>query len=196
MKTAAVAVIMLTTAGPASAADNQIRAFFGGTFGGGTTMVDPDHGADKAHKTFGISLAQLYNVFGWDVDVADTPGFFQNSDSAGLVLSSRVTTMTGNIVIAAPRSRTEYGLRPYFVGGAGVMRTRLVDYLGSFERSNFLPTFNLGGGAVGFVTNRSGVAWELRRFKSLDRNTKETGLAFGREHVSFWRASMAFVYRY
>ena len=157
---------------------------------------DPDHGADKTHKTFGISIVQLHNVIGWDVDIANTPGFFQNSDSAGLVLSSRVTTFTGNIVIAAPRSRTEYGLRPYFIAGAGVMRARLVDYFGTFERSDFLPAFNLGGGAVGFFTNRAGVAWELRRFKSLDRDTKETGLTIGKEHVSFWRASMAFVYRY
>lgn len=183
-------------ASPASAADNQIRPFFGGTFGGGTTFVDPDRGADKTHKTFGISLVSLRNVFGIDVDVADTPGFFENSDSAGLVLSSRVTTVTGNVVVAAPRTRTEYGLRPYIVGGAGLMRVRINDYFGSFENSRVLPALDIGGGAVGFLTNRTGVAWELRRFKSLDGSRKEEGLSIGKEKLSFWRATMAFVYRY
>lgn len=196
MKQVLAAALLLAAAAPVRAADNQIRPFFGGTFGGGTTVVDPDHGADKTHKTFGISLVSLHNIFGWDVDVANTPGFFQSGSSAGLVLSSRVTTVTGNLVVAAPRSRTEYGLRPYFIAGAGVMHVRLKDYFGSFERSDFFPGLDVGAGAVGFLTNRAGVAWELRRFKSLDRDTRETGLAIGREHVSFWRASMAFVYRY
>jgi hypothetical protein len=196
MRTAVAFVALLALSGPALAADNQLRVFLGGTFGGGTTFVDPDHAAGKLHAAVGISHVTLGNIFGVDVDLADTPGFFQTGDSANLVLSSRVTTLTGNLIIAAPRSKTEYGVRPYVIAGAGLMRARLNDYFSSFEQSRVLPAFDVGAGAVGFFTNRAGVAWELRRFESLSRDREERGVTIGKEQLSFWRASMAFVYRY
>lgn len=194
MRFAALAAAMLV-ATPVWAADNQIRIYFGGAFGGSTTVVDEDRGADKAHKAFGASLVTLGNIFGIEADIADSPGFFENGDSAGLVLSSRVTTVSGDLVIAAPRSRTEYGLRPYVVAGAGLMRYRIVDAFGVFDRTRLLPAFNVGGGAVGFLTNRTGVAWELRRFQNMF-GSEQPGFTIGKEKLSFWRASMAFVYRY
>ena len=192
----AVAVLIVLTATPAAAADNQIRAFVGGTFGGSTTMVDLEHASGKWNPAIGGSLVMLKNVFGVDIDVADAPGFFQTDDS-GLVLSSRVTTFTGNVVIAAPRSKTEYGLRPYLVGGAGVMRSRKKDYFAAFPSSKWLATLDVGVGAIGFFTNRSGVSWEIRRFEGLPTGEDAPGTTLGEPgRLSFWRASMAFVYRY
>ena len=75
----------------------------------------------KPHLALGVSLVTLGEVFGVDIDLADAPGFFESGDRH-LVLGGRVTTVTGNVVIAAPRRLTEYSLRPYFVGGAGLMR--------------------------------------------------------------------------
>jgi hypothetical protein len=188
-------LLAVLLASPAFAADNQVRAFLGGSFGGSTTFVESDRAAGKFHTAVGASHVTLGNIFGVDVDVADMPGFFETGDS-NLVLSSRVTTVTGNVVVAAPRSRTEYGVRPYIVGGAGLMRVRINDYFGVFDRSSFLPAFDVGAGAVGFFTSRTGVAWELRRFESLTRGDDDSGKTIGRERLSFWRATVAFVYRY
>jgi hypothetical protein len=195
MKSAVLLAILLTAL-PAAAADNQIRPFLGGTFGGATSFVDPDREAGKVKRTIGISHVTLGNIFGVDIDVADAPGFFDSGKDSSLVLSSRVTTITGNVVVAAPRSKTEYGLRPYLVGGAGLMRVRINDYFGSYDVPSVLPAVDIGAGAVGFLTSRSGIAWELRRFETLRRDSKERGITIGREKLSFWRASMAFVYRY
>src|SRR4051812_7354469 len=156
---------LVVLAAPASAADNQIRPFFGGTFGGGTTFVDLEHAAGKWNPVYGISFVTLTNVFGLDVEVADAPGFFQADDS-GLVLSSRVTTFTGNFLIAAPRTKTEYGLRPYVLAGAGVMRARKKDYFDVFP-NKVMAAVDFGAGAVGFFTSRSGVSWEIRRFEGV-----------------------------
>jgi Outer membrane protein beta-barrel domain len=187
----------LAVAHPASAADNQLRLFFGGTFGGGTSLVDFDHSAGKLHKSFGVGVASLGNIFGVDVDVADMPGFFQNSDSANLVLSSRADTFTGSLIIAAPRSKTEYGIRPYLIGGGGITRTRVETYFNVLEETRLMPTFTVGVGALGFLTNRVGVSWELRRFESLTVSDDDSGTTInGKQRLSFWRASMAFVYRY
>src|SRR5262249_36359669 len=123
---AAVMAAMLAT-GTASAADNQIRPYFGATFGGGTTFVDLEKAAGKPNKVVGVSVVTLGEMLGGEVDLGDAPGFFQAGDQH-LVLSSRVTTLMGNVVIAAPRKLTEYSLRPYIVGGGGLMRARIDDY--------------------------------------------------------------------
>ena len=180
------------------AADRQIRPFIGATFGGGTTFVDPEDAAGKANPAIGVSAVFLGDVFGAEVDVADAPGFFQSGDKH-LVLNSRVTTISGNVVVAAPHRLTEYTLRPYFVGGAGLMRVRRTTASGVFDISSVIPQLNAGVGAVAFLTNRVGVCWDVRRFQSVGSRTSSVGLSFaqsGEEHLSFWRADMAVVIRY
>ena len=51
------------------------------------------------------------------------------------------------------------------------------------------------GGGVN-VGRRVGVFWEIRRFQSLSRKTQDTGVTFGEEQVSFWRAGMGLAIRY
>jgi hypothetical protein len=191
---ALVAGLVLMSA-RAYAQDRQIRPFIGATFGGGTTFVDLDHVAGKANVAVGVSAAFLGDVFGTEIDVADAPGFFDSGKKA-LVLSSRVTTISGNVVVAAPRRLTEYALRPYFVGGVGVMRVRTTTAFSVFDVSKIIPSVDLGAGVIGFLTNRVGVSWDVRRFQSVGNRTGNVGLSFGDEHLSFWRATMAVAIRY
>ena len=89
-------------------ADFLFTPFLGSTFGGDTTLLDLDVGAASAkHWTFGGSAAWLSDqIFGVEADFAMTPGFFENSTGTGLVVSSRVTTLTGNVIAAFPLSVT------------------------------------------------------------------------------------------
>ena len=182
------------------AADRQIRPFIGATFGGGTTFVDPELAIGKPNVAIGASAVFLGEVFGVEVDIADAPGFFESGDKH-LVILSRVTTISGNVVVAAPHRLTEYSLRPYFVGGAGLMRVRTTTSFNVFDFSSVIPALDVGVGVVGFLTNRIGVCWDVRRFQSVGSNTGNTGkgLSFGDEGVlrlSFWRATMAVAMRY
>jgi len=179
------------------AADRQIRPFIGATFAGATTVVDPGDGATKPSIALGGSAVFLGEIFGGEVEIADMPGFFEGNDK-NLVPSSRVTTLTGNLVVAAPHRLTEYALRPYVVAGAGLMRMRSTTTFDVFNLSTTVPAFDVGVGAVGFITNSVGVSWELRRFQDIGSNVShENGVSFGTEqHLSFWRATMAFVFRY
>jgi len=175
------------------AGDRQIRPFIGATFGGGTTFV-PNSAVGKPNLAIGVSAVFLSEVFGAEVDVADAPGYFEPDDKH-LVFGSRVTTVSGNVVVAAPHRLTEYSLRPYFVGGGGLMRVRTTTQFNVFDVSSVIPMVDVGVGAVGFLTNRIGVSWDIRRFQSVS-NTNSGGLAFGPEHLSFWRATMAVAIRY
>jgi hypothetical protein len=177
------------------AGDRQIRPFIGATFGGGTTFFNPEEVVGKPNLVIGASAVFLGEMFGTEIEVADAPGLF-DSDDKTLVHSSRVTTVTGSLVVAAPRRWTEYSLRPYLVGGAGLMRVRTTTSFSVFDVSKILPTFDIGVGVVGFVTNRFGVSWDVRRFQSIDRSRNNAGLSFGDERLSFWRATMSVAIRY
>ena len=177
------------------AADRQMRPFIGATFGGATTFVDPESAIDTTNLSVGVSAVFLGEVFGTEIDVADAPGFFQSGDK-NLVHSSRVTTICGNVVVAAPHRLTEYAVRPYFVGGAGLMRVRTTTAFSVFDVSAVIPAVDVGVGAVAFLTNKVGASLDVRRFQSVGSHTGDSGLSFGDEHLSFWRASMAIVIRY
>lgn len=198
LMTAAIAGMAAT----ASAGDSQIRPFVGTTFSGGTQFLDLEAAAPRPHRVYGIAFAWLGDMFGFDAEVADAPGFLESDDYAALhagrhlVLSSRVTTVMGDFIIAAPRRYTEYVFRPYFVGGGGLMRLHSDDSLSAVPFDRVLPAFNLGGGAMAFFTDRVGFTGEVRRFQNFYHQTTENGVTLGNERLSFWRATMAFVYRY
>jgi hypothetical protein len=193
----ATSLLLLSTR--ASAAERQARSFIGATFAGATTFVDPEDAVKQPSITLGGSAIFLGEIVGAEIDVADSPGFFEFGDR-NLVTYSRVTTVTGSVVVAAPHRLTEYALRPYVVAGAGFMRMRSTTSSNVFNLAVTVPAFDVGVGAVGFLTNHVGICWDFRRLQDLGRNrTNEPGLSFDQQqelHLSFWRATMAVVFRY
>jgi hypothetical protein len=175
-------------------AEWQIKPFAGVAFGGSTSFVDPEVGAGKAHFALGASAGVLGEMFGLEADVARVRGFFQ-SDVKLFVLSSSVTTLTGNIVVAMPKRLVQYTLRPYFVAGAGILHARTESKFGTLPLSRTLPAFDLGGGATGFLNDRIGLSWELRHFRSIGRGGVG-GVSLSGERLAFWRATTALAIRY
>jgi len=185
-----------------AAAEWQVRPFIGFTFGGATTFVDPEKAIETQNAVIGVSGGWLGEIFGLEADFGRAPGFFQTGDTLANsavpveVLTSAVTTLTGNVVIALPARLAGYGLRPYFSGGVGLMH---VDTVGQFEILDLhrtLPTLSLGGGVTGFLTNRIGLNWDVRRLNTLRGEGETIGNSVGRERLSFWRATMSVALRY
>lgn len=176
---------------PAQArAEWQLRPFLGATFGGDTTFV----WVGKPNVALGASGGWLGEILGIEGDLSFGPGFFEGTRE-NLVVGSSVTTLTGNVTIALPRRITEYTLRPYFTGGAGLMHLRVEDALRVLPVSESLTAVDLGGGVTGFLTRRVGVNWDVRHFRTAQRKTLR-GLSIGPEQLSFWRAAMGLAIRY
>jgi hypothetical protein len=165
----------------------HIKPFYGITFGGDTTFVDLTRSERQSHRILGVTGALLWEVFGVEADLAYAPNMFGDE---GLVIDSSVTTFSASLVVGLPRKWTRYTLRPYVVGGGGVMRVRTDDVLGVLPVRTTLKMVDVGGGATGFLTDRLGVNWELRYLRSLGG---EPGTSFGDEDLSFYRATMALV---
>ena len=191
-----LAVGLLLLAGPAGAAEKQVRPFVAVTFAGSTTFVDSELAAGGPNRVLGVNAAWLGELVGVEADVGWAPGFLQ-AGRRNLVLHSGVTTVMGNIIVAAPKRLTEYTLRPYAVAGGGVMHVRIEHPFGVLGVRENLASITLGGGAMGFLSKRAGVGWDIRRIRSVKSSAPVTGVTIGGPgRLSFWRAGMAVVLRY
>ena len=173
--------------------------FVGVGFAGETTFLVLGRGAGESKLTLGGSVALVSDgLLGIEADVAHTPGFFKNDKDPlplRLVTSSRVTTVGGNLIIATPLAVTRESLRPYLVGGLGLMQARIDDLVSVFPLDKNLLGLSLGGGAIGLFSERTGVRFDLRHLKAI---TGEDGplAADGTSRLSFWRASVGVIIRY
>jgi hypothetical protein len=186
-----VALVIVAARTPAQGAERQVQPFIAVSLGARTTFALLTTSVQKPNVVFGSRALVLGEIFGVEGDVGHAPGFFE---SKTLVLHSRVTTMTGNVVIAVPRRLTEYTLRPFFVGGGGVMIARAEDFFGVLPVADTLPALDVGGGVSGFITSKVGIVWDLRYFRSI-AGSEPSDSSFGRR-LSFWRAGMALALRY
>jgi hypothetical protein len=203
MRAACLALTLWVLAPAAVAADWQLRPFIGFTFGGETTFVDPEKAIGTKNAVIGVSGGWLGEIFGLEGDFGRAPGFFQTDAPPGTsgladpeVLTSAVTTLTGNVVIALPARMAGYGLRPYFSGGAGLMHIDTVGQFQILDVHRTLPALSLGGGITGFLTNRVGLNWDVRRLSTMRGEGETVGNSLGREQLSFWRATMSVALRY
>ena len=194
-----VGILLVVSRASVNAAERQVQLFIAVSFNGNTTFALVDYSARRPSIFYGGRARLLGEIVGVEADFGDAPGYFQPGDpnlpGGPIVLHSRVTTLTGNIIVAVPRRLTEYTLRPFFVGGAGLMRARAVDIFGALPVADTLPAIDVGGGVSGFLTEQIGLAWDLRHFRSLGGNEQSSETNFGQQ-LSFWRASMALAIRF
>jgi Outer membrane protein beta-barrel domain len=168
-------------------AEWQIRPAVGVSFAQNTTFTAPDPSGSAAKFGLGVTGALVGNIFGVEADFGRRSGFFPASKQSN-ILSSSVTTLTGNVTVALPKRLVEYTLRPYFVGGAGLMAVRIDQINNLFDVSSNLNAIDVGGGVTGFLTDRIGLNWDVRHFRSVGEGPG------GR--LSYWRANMALAIRY
>ena len=192
---AALTPLLLACPAARAHADWLITPYVGASFAPETTFLIFEEGAGRKW-VLGGSVALLSDgVLGLEADFSHIPSFFQGEDPFGLVLTSRVTTFGGNLVLAVPVSITRESLRPYLVGGLGLIQARSKHAAGLFPVDEDLLGVTLGGGAVGFVSDLTGLRFDVRHIKAAsgaDGPFARPGLS----RLSFWRATIGVVFRY
>ena len=200
----AAACACLLAAPAAAFAEWHITPMVGFTFAGKTTITDLDQGTGKRHPSLGGSVALLgEGVIGVEGIVTLTPGFFQSGDQSGLfpqaaensfVAESRVWAAMGNVMVTVPRRWTEYFLRPFASGGFGLIRVSKLETGEVFSVTSNLFGYNIGGGAIGFLTRDTGVRFDLRYYSTV-RGTDHPEVAFGDVHLRYMTLSVGVVIR-
>lgn len=190
-----VALLCLCFPATPAHADWLITPFLGTTFAPKTSFLVFDE--EQGRKlTFGGAVVLIGGgILGIEGDFAHTPGFFEGEDPLALVVSSRVTTFSGNLVVAAPLALTRESLRPYLVTGLGLMQARSKNVADLFPVDRNLLSATFGGGAIGLVSERTGVRFDIRHMRSVG-GAKNPFDRPGVARLSFWRASAGVVFRY
>lgn len=204
LRALAVASACILLAPATASAEWQITPMVGLTFAGKTTIFDPDEGTGKRHPSLSGSVAMLgRGVLGVEGIVEFTPRFFQRGDESvlftpgqrnSLVESSHAVALMGNVVVTAPQKWTEYFLRPFVSGGFGLLRVSKREALDIFPTTLNLPGYNIGGGAVGFLTRNTGVRFDLRYYSTI-RGTDRGPIAVGDVQVRYMTLSIGLVIR-
>jgi hypothetical protein len=169
-------------------ADFFVIPFAAIKFAGDATIADLDSGAGNAKFTLGGMAGVLTDgLFGVEADVAYVPRFFERS-AGTLVARSHVYTVMGNVMVAVPRGVSGYSLRPFLSGGAGLMHVSINDIAGVTAINANMFGINVGGGALGPISDVLDIRFDLRWFKSVTSGG-ERPLRPG-PALAFWRAAV------
>ncbi len=133
---------------PSARADGFVEPFAGVTFGGT---------ADTHRYVYGGRVGFIGNVAGFEADFGYAPNFFSGSDKFGDFQGKlNITTLMGNLLIGgAPMGSG--GVRPYLVGGFGLMRGLVSspnDLFSDVTRNDF--ALDVGGGLQGYFNQHVG----------------------------------------
>jgi hypothetical protein len=190
---------LASAAVPAKAsADWLFTPFLGATFGGSANIGgDGEAFKDEFERklNYGASLAWLSGgMAGFEIDFGYSPNFFGVSSDSGkidFVGDGNVTTLMGNLIFASKSG----GVRPYASGGAGIMRSKVDDPQGFFDK---VSTSDLGldaGAGVILGSDNVGLRGDIRYFRSLKSNDSN-GLDLALGDFRFWRGTVGVTFKF
>ena len=201
------------TAAPA-AAEWQFAPFVGFTFNGSANFNSRSHrgrsgraaplesGRQRATDGTGpLGLEALFLYVPGFFETDDPPTFVPGEELSTTITASRVIALMGNVVLTTPRSWNQYGLRPYVSGGLGLLH--------AYHNEALLPVqgnvlgYNVGGGAVGFLSDRVGVRFDLRYFQHVPPGKESSAndpnfpvFEDDRVRMHFWTGTIGVVFKF
>ncbi len=200
LRTVVLCLFLLAACASEAAAEWQFVPIAGLTVLGSTSMVDPELGTGKRHLHAGGVVSWLSRgIIGVEALTVWTPNFFEGDPTSDSLLDpganpvqvegSRAVSLMANVVVTLPQRWTEYGLRPFISGGFGLMHAKNGDEL--FPTTVNVRGVNIGGGAVGFLTNKTGLRFDVRYHSTLNRLEG----ALSDAHLRYVTASIGLVIR-
>jgi hypothetical protein len=186
------ALVLSLAAAPSARADGFVEPFAGVTFGGT---------ADTHRYVYGGRVGFIGNVAGFEADFGYAPNFFSGSDKFGDFQGKlNITTLMGNLLIGgAPMGSG--GVRPYVVGGFGLMRGLVSspnDLFSDVTRNDF--ALDVGGGLQGYFNQHVGLRGDIRYFRSLTGKSEDGFLLdptqFELGDFSFWRGTVGVTFKF
>ena len=159
-------------------------------FGGRIDNVRED--VDRGRAAFGVTAGGMgAGIIGGEIDFGYSPSFFGTENDFG---NNTVIDVMGNIIIGVPiGGTTGGGVRPYFTGGVGLLRSQ-IDGGTFFNVSSSTNEFgwNAGGGVMGFFNDHFGLRGDFRYMRAFSGDIVH-GLDLGK--LNFTRLSIGVVIR-
>jgi opacity protein-like surface antigen len=170
-------------------ADGFIAPWVGSAFGSNI---------QNGQTTLGVSAGGMgAGIIGGEADFGWSPSFFGTKSDFG---TNTVMNLMGNVIVGVPiGGQHGAGVRPYVVGGVGLIRTQIDG--GSLN--NFAPAqstnmfgWDAGAGVMGYFTDHVGLRGDLRYLRATgDLTTNVRSIDVNGDKLHFWRASVGVVFR-
>lgn len=190
----ATALVAIMLAAVPVRADVLFIPFFGVNFGGDSGK-EFSEALDTSQFNWGASLAFMgAGIFGMEADIGFSPDFYGKTDAGG----SDAITATGNLIVGIPfGGQKGFGLRPYGIVGAGLLRSKSDFGTGVAEIDENNLTWSAGGGVLLFFGTRAGVRFDVRYFRTFD-DLEILGIPIAQSpgKVDFTRGSLGLVLRF
>jgi hypothetical protein len=183
LATTAVVVLAPTQA----RADSFFTPWVGSAFGSSI---------QNGQTTVGISAGGMgAGIIGGEVDLGWSPSFFGTKSDFG---NNTVMDFMGSVIIGIPiGGQHGAGIRPYAVGGLGLIRSQIDGgTVANVSSSNNMFGWDAGGGVMGYFSDHVGLRGDLRYLRATsDLKSGITSLDLDGNQLHFWRASIGVVFR-
>ena len=148
----------------------------------------------NGQTTFGVSAGGMGGgIIGGEVDLGWSPSFFGTQSDFG---NNTVMNLMGNLILGVPvGGQHGAGIRPYVVGGVGLIRTQIDGgTIARVSSSNNMFGWDAGGGVMGYFSDHVGLRGDLRYLRATS-DLNVSGLDLQGDRLHFWRASIGVVIR-
>jgi opacity protein-like surface antigen len=168
-------------------ADGFVTPWVGSAFGSNI---------QNGQATFGVSAGAMgAGIIGGEADFGWSPSFFGTKSDFG---NNTVLNLMGNLIVGVPVGGTSgKGIRPYVVGGIGLIRTQIDGgTIARVSSSNNMFGWDAGGGVMGYFTDHVGLRGDVRYLRATsDLQSGVSSLDLSGNQLHFWRASIGVVLR-
>ena len=188
IKSLILAITAAVVFAPAQArADSFFTPWVGSAFGSNI---------QNGQTTVGISAGGMgAGIIGGQLDLGWSPRFFGTKSDFG---NNTVMNVMGSVIIGIPiGGQRGAGIRPYAVGGLGLIRSQIDGgTVANVSSSNNMFGWDAGGGVMGYFSDHVGLRGDLRYLRATsDLKTGITTLDLEGNQLHFWRASIGVVFR-
>lgn len=182
--TAAIAVVLA----PAPArADGFFVPWVGSGFGSNIK---------NGQTTVGVSAGSMgAGVIGGEADFGWSPSFFGSQSDFG---SNTVMNLMGNLILGVPvGGQRGPGIRPYVVGGIGLVRTQIDGgTVAKVSSSDNMFGWDAGGGVMGYFADHVGIRGDVRYIRGTHQlNTGVSAVDLNGDRIHYWRATIGVLFR-
>jgi hypothetical protein len=198
-------VLAASAVSPRTASADWVLTPFVGWNLGGSADVNGNGGVSTENKfehkvDYGASIGWMgKGIIGAEADFGYSPNFFNNTANPNFSVTSgsNVTTLTGNILIGVPAGGHGASIRPYAVGGVGLIRENVNDVGDLFtaqSKNDF--GFDVGGGVMGFFAQNVGLRGDVRYFRGFRGSSSDTVTGLALSDFHYWRGSVGVTFKF
>ena len=150
----------------------------------------------NGQTTFGVSAGGMGGgIIGGEADFGWSPSFFGTKSDFG---NNTVMDLMGNLIVGVPVGGSHgAGVRPYVVGGVGLIRSQIDGgTIAKVSSSTNMFGWDAGAGVMGYFSDHVGLRGDVRYLRAVsDMTTNVSSIDINGDRLHFWRASFGVVIR-